>query len=63
MPKFFQNEEFTYIKNKYVEENSYIGKDAKIIDLKLKTMSQEYYEKHYGTREKFINEFGRNYLD
>lgn len=33
MPSFFQNEEFTYIKNKYVEENSYIGKDAKIIDL------------------------------
>ena len=22
MPSFFQNEEFTYIKNKYVEENS-----------------------------------------
>ena len=33
MPKFFQNEEFTYIKNKYVEENSFIGKKAKIVDL------------------------------
>ena len=25
--------------------------------------AQEYYEKHYGTREEFIRVFGRNYLD
>ena len=33
------------------------------LDLKLKRMAQEYYESHYGTREDFINEFGKNYLD
>lgn len=33
------------------------------LDLKLKRMAQEYYEAHYGTREQFIQEFGRNYLD
>lgn len=38
------------------------GKDAKEIDLKLKTMAQEYYESHYGTREQFIREFGKSYL-
>lgn len=38
------------------------GKDAKSIDIKLKTMSQTYYEEHYGTREEFIKEFGRSYL-
>ena len=32
------------------------------LDLKLKRIAQEYYEKHYGTREDFIREFGRNYL-
>ena len=34
----------------------------KPLDIKLKTMAQEYYEEHYGTREDFIREFGRNYL-
>ena len=38
------------------------GKDAKSIDIKLKTMAQEYYEEHYGTRADFIKEFGRSYL-
>lgn len=40
----------------------FAGKDAKKIDMKLKTMAQEYYEKHYGTREKFIRVFGKSYL-
>lgn len=40
----------------------FAGKDAKAIDLRLKTMAQEYYESHYGTREQFIKEFGRSYL-
>ena len=34
----------------------------KALDMKLKTMAQEYYESHYGTREQFIREFGRSYL-
>lgn len=34
----------------------------KALDLKLKTKAQAYYEEHYGTREDFIREFGRNYL-
>lgn len=38
------------------------GKDAKLIDTRLKIMAQEYYEAHYGTREQFITEFGRSYL-
>ena len=40
----------------------FAGKDAKDIDLRLKTMAQEYYENHYGTREDFIKEFGKSYL-
>jgi hypothetical protein len=40
----------------------FAGKDAKAVDLRLKTMSQAYYEEHYGTREDFIREFGRSYL-
>lgn len=38
------------------------GKDAKVVDLKLKTMCQRYYEEHYGTREDFIREFDRSYI-
>lgn len=34
----------------------------KPLDMKLKTMAQEYYETHINTREKFMEEFGRNYL-
>ena len=33
------------------------------LDLKWKQKAQAYYEEHYGTREQFIKEFGRNYLD
>lgn len=38
------------------------GKDAKLIDTRLKRMAQEYYEAHYGTREQFIKEFNKSYL-
>lgn len=38
------------------------GKDAKQIDTKLKTMAQEYFENHYGTREDFQRIFGKSYL-
>ena len=38
------------------------GKDAKTLDLELKQRCQRYYEEHYGSREDFIREFGRNYL-
>lgn len=40
----------------------FAGAEAKSIDLKLKTMAQEYYEAHYGTREDFRREFGKSYL-
>lgn len=33
------------------------------IDLRLKQMAQRYYETNYGSREDFVQEFGRNYLD
>lgn len=35
----------------------------RVLDLSLKRMAQKYYEEHYGTREDFIGEFGKNYLD
>lgn len=38
------------------------GKAAREIDERLKTMAQKYYEENYGTREKFIQEFGKSYL-
>lgn len=41
----------------------FAGVHAKEVDLALKMRSQAYYEEHYGTREEFIKEFGRNYLD
>ena len=34
----------------------------KSLDLALKTKAQTYYEKHYGSREDFIREFGRSWL-
>lgn len=34
----------------------------KQIDEYLKKMAQEYFEKHYGTREGFRNIFGKSYL-
>jgi len=40
----------------------YAGQYANVIDLRLKKMAQKYYEENYGTREYFIQEFGRNYL-
>ena len=33
------------------------------MDLKLKQMAQRHYEEHHGSREDFMREFGRNYLD
>ena len=36
--------------------------ENKKIDRMLKRMSQEYYEKHYGSREEFRREFGKSYL-
>lgn len=35
---------------------------GRLLDTQLKQMAQTYYEEHYGTREEFIREFGRNYL-
>ena len=37
-------------------------KETEKIDRNLKKMAQEYFEKHYGTREFFIQEFGKSYL-
>lgn len=34
-----------------------------LIDGKLKMMCQMHYEENIGTREEFLAEFGRNYLD
>ena len=34
----------------------------KTLDMRLKHTCQRYYEEHYGTREDFIKEFGKNYL-
>lgn len=41
---------------------AHAGKNAKEIDMFLKRMAQEFYEKNIGTREEFMSEFGRNYL-
>lgn len=38
------------------------GREAKRIDMYLKMMAQTYYECNYGTREQFIQEFGKSYL-
>lgn len=40
----------------------YAGQSAKLIDLKLKTMAQEYFEREYGTRDDFRRIFGKSYL-
>ena len=40
----------------------FAGKDAKKVDLELKERSQRYYEEHYGTREQFMQEFGKNFI-
>lgn len=38
------------------------GNPNKGLDLKLKQMAQRYFEEHYGTREEFIQVFGKNRL-
>jgi hypothetical protein len=38
------------------------GKDAHLIDIRLKQMAQEYFEEHYGTRDDFIRIFGKSWL-
>lgn len=40
----------------------YAGQSAKLIDLKLKTMAQEYFEREYGTRDDFRRIFGKSYI-
>jgi hypothetical protein len=35
----------------------------KDVDLRLKRIAQRHFELHHGSREDFIQEFGRNYLD
>lgn len=40
----------------------FAGKQAKKLDLYMKQECQEWYEKNIGTREQFIQEFGRNWL-
>ena len=50
----------------YLCQNHHTGTNGvhsnKEVDLRLKTMCQEYYEAHYGTREEFIEEFGQSWL-
>ena len=38
------------------------GNPNKGLDLELKQMAQRYFEEHYGTREEFIQVFGKNRL-
>lgn len=38
------------------------GRTLKELDLELRQHCQKYYEEHIGTRERFVSEFGRNYL-
>jgi hypothetical protein len=40
----------------------FAGKDAKKVDDELKERSQRYYEEHYGTRDQFMQEFGKNFI-
>lgn len=40
----------------------FAGKDAKKVDDELKKRCQRYYEEHYGTRQQFIDEFGKGYM-
>jgi hypothetical protein len=34
----------------------------KVIDNQFRRMAQKYFEEHYGTRDDFMKEFGKNYL-
>lgn len=45
------------------EKGSIHDNPNKGLDLKWKQKAQSYYEEHYGTREEFIQEFGKNYLE
>lgn len=38
------------------------GKNAAELDLKLKRMAQEYFEKEYGSRDDFRSIFGKSYI-
>ena len=38
------------------------GKEGHKLDVELKVLGQKAFEYHYGTREEFIETFGRNYL-
>ena len=38
------------------------GRDGHELDLKFKQTAQKLFEAHYGTREEFRHQFGRNYL-
>lgn len=42
--------------------NEGIHEGNRALDLRFKRMAQEYFEKHYGTREMFIEEFGKSNL-
>lgn len=37
--------------------------DGRALDRRLKHMAQRYYETYIGTREEFIHEFTRSYMD
>lgn len=37
--------------------------EGRALDIPLKQMAQRHYEEHYGTREDFIREFGKSYLE
>lgn len=43
--------------------SNYAVHNNRVLDLKLKRLAQQYYEENYGSREEFIKEFGKNYLD
>lgn len=40
-----------------------VGAYGKEVDRELKVRCQRYYEEHIGTRQQFIDEFGRSWLD
>ena len=40
----------------------FAGQSAKLVDLRLKTMAQTYFEEHHGTRDEFRSIFGKSYL-
>lgn len=40
----------------------FAGADAMAIDMALKRKAQKYYEEHYGSRQGFIQEFGKSYI-